>query len=238
MNNLEKITEPWKWGWSATLKNLSSKSIHQIIGFEPNEVIIIHNEDGATFLDPILMTNKYSEFIKGYEGLYIVSIFGAVRSIARQGSRGRQLRRSKTDTGYYRVCLSKNQKKEYKKVHRIVAETFIANPNNKPCVGHIDGNKLNNNVTNLYWCTHKENEKDKLRHGTHQLGSNNHKSILDEHDVREIKRDYKEEGYFYHSPTKIAKSWKLKVGTVQAIVYGKNWKHVIVDKSEIEPYFT
>ena len=58
---------------------------------------------------------------------------------------------------YQYVELCKNGKRECKKVHRIVAETFIDNPYNLPCVNHKDENPLNNCVDNLEWCTHKYN---------------------------------------------------------------------------------
>jgi len=63
------------------------------------------------------------------------------------------------DNGYYEVTLFLDGKRHYKSVHRLVAETFIPNPENKLCVNHIDGNKLNNNVYNLEWVTHSENTK-------------------------------------------------------------------------------
>lgn len=59
--------------------------------------------------------------------------------------------------GYLITTLSKNHKKHSKSVHRLVAEAFIPNPNNKPCVGHKDCNRSNNKVENLYWCTYEEN---------------------------------------------------------------------------------
>lgn len=59
--------------------------------------------------------------------------------------------------GYERVGLCKGGKQRYILVHRLVAETFIENPNNKPCVNHKDENKLNNDVSNLEWCTTSEN---------------------------------------------------------------------------------
>lgn len=59
--------------------------------------------------------------------------------------------------GYYKVTLSKNGKPYEKRINRLVAEAFIPNPNNLPCVNHKDENKLNNNVSNLEWCTYLYN---------------------------------------------------------------------------------
>ena len=59
--------------------------------------------------------------------------------------------------GYLIVCLSKNDHKTMKRVHRLVAEAFIPNPNNKPQINHLDENKSNNFVDNLEWATAKEN---------------------------------------------------------------------------------
>ncbi len=59
--------------------------------------------------------------------------------------------------GYPSVTLCKNNIKKDAHIHRLVAETFIPNPNNLPCVNHMDGNKQNNKSSNLEWCTHKEN---------------------------------------------------------------------------------
>jgi hypothetical protein len=61
--------------------------------------------------------------------------------------------------GYNNVCLSLNGKVITFLVHRIVANAFIPNPQNKPCVNHKDGNKNNNDISNLEWCTYSENEK-------------------------------------------------------------------------------
>lgn len=59
--------------------------------------------------------------------------------------------------GYLYVDLyNKNVRKKYA-VHRLIAETFLPNPNNKICINHIDGNRLNNSITNLEWCSYSEN---------------------------------------------------------------------------------
>lgn len=100
--------------------------------------------------------------INGFEGLYQVSNFGNVKSLARyvnhwQG--GLRFRKEKIlkpfiKQGYHYVDFGR--KKQYR-VHRLVAQTFLDNPYDKPDVNHIDGNKLNNEVNNLEWVTASEN---------------------------------------------------------------------------------
>lgn len=60
--------------------------------------------------------------------------------------------------GYLQVALQKHKKRKDEKIHRLVAEAFIPNPENKPQVNHIDGDKTNNNVNNLEWTTTSENQ--------------------------------------------------------------------------------
>jgi hypothetical protein len=68
-----------------------------------------------------------------------------------------------TEKGYLRVDLYAKDGRRHFKVHRLVAEAFIPNPNEKPQVNHIDGNNQNNSVTNLEWVTNAENvEKARL----------------------------------------------------------------------------
>ena len=67
--------------------------------------------------------------------------------------------------GYREVILVNNNKRYYKLVHRLVAEIFISNPENKLQINHIDGNKLNNKVDNLEWCTPNENMKHAYKIG-------------------------------------------------------------------------
>ena len=102
--------------------------------------------------------------IKGYEGLYQVSNLGNVKSLPKGDGNGNKERILKFDnsnktntTTYLRVTLSGNGKTKRFSVHRLVAEAFIPNPDNKPHVNHIDNNGENNTVANLEWCTHSEN---------------------------------------------------------------------------------
>lgn len=91
--------------------------------------------------------------IKDYEGLYQVSNLGRVKSL-----RYDRIMKLRTDyRGYLDVLISVKSKTKRYKVHRLVAEAFIPNPNNLPQVNHIDENKQNNNLTNLEWCTNEYN---------------------------------------------------------------------------------
>ncbi len=92
--------------------------------------------------------------IKGYEGLYRVSNLGEIFSIRRNKKMSLRLNKCR---GYYDINLIKNKTSKRIHIHRLVAETFISNPNNYPCVNHKDENKTNNYVDNLEWCTYKYN---------------------------------------------------------------------------------
>ena len=89
----------------------------------------------------------------GYEGLYEVSNIGNVKNVRRNTL----LKLSKTNDGYIQVSLYKNGIRTGLRVHRLVAEAFLPNPDNLTQVNHKDENKTNNNVDNLQWCDAKYN---------------------------------------------------------------------------------
>lgn len=90
--------------------------------------------------------------VKDYEGLYKISNLGKVKSIANN-----KYLKVNTTGEYAYVGLYKNKRKTNKKIHRLVAENFIDNPNGYLYVNHKDENKWNNSVNNLEWCTQKYN---------------------------------------------------------------------------------
>ena len=97
--------------------------------------------------------------IKDYEGLYQASNLGRIKS------KHKILKQILRKDGYYFVNLSKNGKIKPIKVHRIIAQTFVNNKNDYNIINHIDGNKQNNKVSNLEWCTQSHNIKEAYRMG-------------------------------------------------------------------------
>lgn len=95
--------------------------------------------------------------VVGFDG-YKVSNTGLVKSF-RKNTRGVILRQSNDKDGYKKVSMTKNKKEYTKRVHIIVAQAFLPNPENKPVVHHKDNNKSNNHVSNLEWVTVSENTK-------------------------------------------------------------------------------
>lgn len=104
--------------------------------------------------------------VKGYDGKYQVSNLGNVRSVDRTFTnacgvvvtrKGTILKPRVNRNGYMRVTMHKGGKVNTEVIHRCVAVAFIPNPEELPQVNHKDGNKRNNNVSNLEWCTSMEN---------------------------------------------------------------------------------
>lgn len=93
--------------------------------------------------------------IKGYEGLYQISNLGRVKSFHRDSER--ILKNRNSSGGYQTLILTKNKTSKNFLVHRLVAESFIPNPESKKEVNHIDEDKTNNRVDNLEWMNHIEN---------------------------------------------------------------------------------
>ena len=101
--------------------------------------------------------------IPEYEGLYQVSNFGNVKSLARRNknrvNQEKLMKLKLNSSGYYQVWLCKNNHNKGFFVHRLVALVFIPNENNLPEVNHIDAIKTNNIISNLEWCSHVDNMK-------------------------------------------------------------------------------
>lgn len=98
--------------------------------------------------------------VKDYEGLYEVSSYGNIRSLNyRKTGKKKILKTQINKHGYEMVDLSKNGVRKTFQVHRLVAETFIPNPDGFNTVDHIDSNKTNNHLNNLQWMSNSDNVK-------------------------------------------------------------------------------
>lgn len=158
--------------------------------------------------------------VVGYEGLYQVSNNGRVKSLTNTCIRKTHL----DANGYELVTLNKNGRKTHKRIHRIVAEAFIECPNTKLDVNHKDGNKLNNSVENLEWCTRSQNVTHAFRNGLNcaARGEQHCNSKLKEREVLQIREAWDR----FHNYCKVARMFSVNEGTVWAIINGKTWKGV------------
>lgn len=150
--------------------------------------------------------------IEGYEGTYQVSNLGMVKSLDRLTTDNRRLKGkllAKTNSkGYIKVTLTNKNKSDNRDIHRLVAQAFIPNPENKPQVNHIDEDKTNNIVYNLEWVTAKEN----MNHGTCRKRSSLKQSI---------KIVCVTTGKVYNSIADASRDLNLNSGTISKIINGK-----------------
>lgn len=147
-----------------------------------------------------------------YNGKYVLFEDGRIVSYARKKP---QELIGKTTKGGYRMVILYDEKsnRTYKNVHRLIAEAFIPNPHSLREVNHIDGNKLNNSVSNLEWVTTQQN----VLHCRDNLKNRNHKITMD--DAREIRRMYKDGA----SCAEIQNRFGIKKTQVGYIVQNKRW---------------
>ena len=112
------------------------------------------------FIESIRLQGEEWKDVVGFEGFYMVSNFGRLLSF--HLSFPHLLTPNLDRFGYLRVCLSNGGKQKTPRVHRLVGEAFLPNPNNYKEIDHIDTDKTNNAVTNLRWCTSKDNSNNPL----------------------------------------------------------------------------
>lgn len=169
-----------------------------------------------------MIFNKHSKVIKGFSN-YNINTEGKVFN-----KNGREIKQTVNRNGYPMVKLCDNGYEKNCSVHRLVAETFIPNPENKQTVNHKDGNKLNNQIDNLEWSTYSENEK-------HAYDHNLRKSYLTDKD--RIKGAYIsgqqsskaveviETGEIFASVRDCAESLDCDPGAISKCCNGKSNKH-------------
>lgn len=174
--------------------------------------------------------------ITGYEGLYRIHEDGTIVAYAKEWNCGHgngSLRRDgekvisphKNQDGYLMVNLRKDRKVKLISVHRLIAITFIPNPENLPQVNHIDGVKTNNSIPNLEWCSSRDNLIHAIRTGllVHKRGQENKcRAVSDEMALR-VNEAYMEEP----NATEIGRKFKLSRYVVDDIVNRKgSYSHI------------
>lgn len=156
--------------------------------------------------------------VVGYEGLYEVSNLGNVRS-CEHFTNGHHLMprvlRQNLSNRYLYVKLYKNQTKRSLRVHRLVALAFVPNPDGKPQVNHIDGNRFNNSASNLEWCTSSENMVHAIETGLFKPSTERtKKKVLQLSMDGEVIKEWS-------SLTEAAKSLKLQVPNISHCCSGR-----------------
>lgn len=195
-----------------------------------NFKIINNNNNNNNIID---FKDEIWKDIKGYEGYYQVSNKGRVKSISRKivyknndihYVNEKILTPCINKSKYLQVSLYINNKDTKEYIHRLVAKTFISNPDNLPDINHIDENKANNCVENLEWCTKKYNNN----YGSHNInaGKNHSISIL-QYDlkgnfIKEWQSAYKIKESFGYDVARINTCCHNKYGCKTA--YGYIWK--------------
>jgi len=190
-----------------------------------------------------LINNDCCEIWKdvfGWEGLYAVSNLSRVKRISNivrtcgtsrnytnRIIKERVLKGSIDKAGYYRIDLRNGPNRTNALLHRLVAKAFIPNPENKPQINHIDGNKTNNRVSNLEWCTHKENMRHGYKNGLIPIKTllKNELSIaskLNNSQVIEIKCRLKNGDRV----SDIAKDYPVTRSAIGEIKYGRSWANL------------
>lgn len=174
-------------------------------------------EYGRHFL--FIMENEIWITVKDFEKYEFSNTF----KVRRIGSK--RLKAIQTnDAGYFSVSLYKNNNNaKHILIHRLIAEHFIPNPENKPQVNHINGIKTDNRVENLEWCTQSENMLHAYRTGLQipKKGEEKFNSKLTQKDVLEIRELVKR-----MSQQRIANIFDVNRTTIQSIVEGRTWKHI------------
>ena len=159
--------------------------------------------------------------VVGYEGRYLVSNFGEVKSMPKpKCKREKTLKSMLSNAGYLVVDLGDGKTIKRKLVHRLVAMVFLENKENKEQVNHINGIKTDNNLINLEWATRSENQKHSIQAGLRSAkGEKNSQSKLNNQKVIEIFKDNRKYKI-------ISQDYNVNVSTICSIKKGKRWHHV------------
>ena len=164
-------------------------------------------------------------WIPEYEGRYEVSNLGRVRSYARY-RKPRLLKPYHDPRGYVQMVFTVDRKPRTHWLHRLVAAAFITNPENKPSVNHINGNKADNSAANLEWATYSENTTHGYRTGLLKppmIRGERGYHKLTEKDVLAIRAEYVPRKV---SHPKLAAKYGVDRRTIEAVLLRRTWTHI------------
>lgn len=172
--------------------------------------------------------NEIWKAVVGYEGIYEVSSLGRVRSLDRvvkhpkggyANLKSKVISQKVRNNGYLEVCLHSLGITKSLLVHRIVANSFIINIDNKPQINHINAIKDDNRIDNLEWVTDFENQVHKTNNKLNPFGENHKKSKLKEFEVLSIRESNENNNL-------IAKKFNVSRRLISSIKNRKIWKHI------------
>ena len=126
-----------------------------------------------------------------------------------------------TKKGYRMIQIYKQKKY----IHRLVGELYLDNPDNKPQINHIDGDKLNNHVSNLEWVTNQENRDHAILNGLHTHGEDCYNSKLTKDDVKFIRDNYIPKHREF-SGVALSKRFGVGIAQISRIINNTRWKHL------------
>lgn len=165
--------------------------------------------------------------VVGHEGLYLVSNYGKIKSLPRKTTSGGLLKQIEKSCGRLFVGLSKNGKEKHYRVSQLAIEAFVGpRPIGMECC-HNDGNPKNNYVFNLRYDTHKNNMKDRKKHGTFSpppihFGSDNPNSKMDKSSIIKIRKLLQKDVRVLE----IAKLFGVHITTIYRIKNKETWGHL------------
>lgn len=175
--------------------------------------------------------------VVGFEGLYQISDCGQLKTFNWKNTGQTRIMKPATNKkGYLMTVLVKNKKNKSVILHRLVAQAFIPNPENKPTINHKNCIKTDNRVENLEWNTHKENTAHAIQNGLFvfmtpealanippRRGELNGNSLLTVDDVLEIRRSFKKR---IVTREILAAKYGVSACTIKDVVTRKSWKHI------------
>ena len=180
------------------------------------------------------MEEQWKE-IKGNREIYEVSNLGNVRTKDREGARGKYvkghvLKQRDNSNGYPRCDMNIDGKGKSYLVHRLVAQSFIPNPESKPDVNHKNGDKHDNSVKNLEWTTKSENEKHAwktgLKRDTATKGELHGMHKLSKKDVEYIRENHVRNGGTMKTG-ELARMFNMSTQTITDIVSERIWRSIL-----------